>query len=66
MVGKARIFKKEILRMKKNAKNRLRELGKEELVNRYNYLKSKMKVNKKSNMMKYIEYHLRKRFDTEI
>jgi len=46
-------------------KNRLRSMSEEQLVKRHDYLKSKRTDFSKSNMMKYIEYQLKKRFGKE-
>ena len=53
--------------MKSNTKkNRLRTMDKEQLIKRLNYLGSKRLPGAvDSNMMKYIRYHLRTRFDHE-
>ena len=51
--------------MHRTGKNRLRSMTEEQLVKRFNYLKSKRTDFSKSNAMKYIEYQLKKRFGKE-
>ena len=49
--------------MKPNTKNKIREMSEEQLINRFQYLKSKQLPKKESNVMRYIRYQLRTRFE---
>ena len=52
--------------MKKNSKNKIRLMSKSQLHKRFNYLKSKRTIDNETNMMRYLRYQLRTRYNETI